>query len=151
MKNLDSSSKADIQKPSPLEQPSINNSGSNVTVIDGNTTLYNFQAGSTYYVNSGVTVTISGGEWGVSMQNVNFYLSSGSTLETNCTLSLEGSTNFVNDGGTIKIGNDTNKGNLTTNNLSGIFWNNGIVTISQNLSTSNVEVIYIMAAMAKLP
>lgn len=132
------SSKADIQKPSPLEQPSINNSGSNVTVIDGNTTLYNFQAGSTYYVNSGVTVTISGGEWGVSMQNVNFYLSSGSTLETNCTLSLEGSTNFVNDGGTIKIGNDTNKGNLTTNNLSGIFWNNGIVTISQNLSTSNV-------------
>ena len=130
----DFSDKTDITKPGTLEKPTISKTGATVISQSQDLTI---QPGSTYYVENNATVTLDN-QWGdVSFQRVKFYLGSGCTLVVKKNLSLEGNTEFVNDGGTIEIGSAENKKSLSANNLTGIFWNNGICTISQNLSTSN--------------
>ena len=130
----DFSDKNDITKPDPLEKPTISKTGATVISQSQDLTI---QPGSTYYVENNATVTLDN-QWGdVSFQRVKFYLGSGCTLVVKKNLSLEGNTEFVNDGGTIEIGSAENKKSLSANNLTGIFWNNGICTISQDLSTSN--------------
>jgi len=81
-------------------------------------------------VESGVTVTLQNG---FSMQNVKFYMSSGSQLNVQ-NLYLKGNTEFVNDGGTIEAGTN----NLILENFTGTFWNNGTINVKE-FKTSNGE------------
>ena len=126
-------SKRDITKPDVITKPTI--SKGNATVIAENQTVsLDYNINNNIYLESGATLRLP---QGASFQNVNVYMSSGSRLEAQGDVNIGGNTNFVNDGGTIIIGSEQDKKGLSTNNFGGIFWNNGLLTISNGLATSN--------------
>jgi hypothetical protein len=118
-----------ITGPGTIQKPSITK-GEGVIVISSSQTLNSISDNSTVYVESGVTVTLP--NW-FSMQNVKFYMSSGSQLNVQ-NLYLKGNTEFVNDGGTIEAGTN----NLILENFTGTFWNNGTINVKE-FKTSNGE------------
>ena len=132
------STKANITKPGTIQKPTINKDGA--IVISGNQTLENINSGSTVYLEENAVLTYYNQydpNNSRSLQNVNLYMSNGSRLEVPTGLYIQGSTNLVNDGGTIKIGTDSNNKDIWTDNLTGIFWNNGTISGVQDFGTSN--------------
>ena len=116
----DFSDKTNITEPGTIQKPTITK-GEGVIVISSSQPLNSISDNSTVYVESGVTVTLP--NW-FSMQNVKFYMSSGSQLNVQ-NLYLKGNTEFVNDGGTIDAGTN----NLVLDGFSGTFWNNGTINV----------------------
>ena len=126
-------SKTNITKPGVITKPTIGKENATVIAKDQTVSL-GYNINNNIYLESGATLRLPEG---ASFQNINVYMSSGSRLEAQGDLNISGSTNFVNDGGTIIIGSDQNKKGLWTNNFGGIFWNNGTLTVSNELGTSN--------------
>lgn len=118
----DFSDKTNITEPGTIQKPTITK-GEGVIVISSSQPLNSISDNSTVYVESGVTVTLP--NW-FSMQNVKFYMSSGSQLNVQ-NLYLKGNTEFVNDGGTIDAGTN----NLVLDGFSGTFWNNGTINVKE--------------------
>ena len=135
----DFSEKKDITKPSVITQPTINKNGA--TVVSGtDNVMASINSGNTVYLEENAVLRLYNEWWpdgSITLQNVNLYMSRGSRLEVPSGLSISGSTNIVNNGGTIAIGSENNKKNIWFDNLSGIFWNNGSITGIQDLGTSN--------------
>ncbi len=135
----DFSEKTDITKPSVITQPTINKNGA--TVVTGtDNVLANINSGSTVYLEENAVLRLYNEGWpsgAISLQNVNLYMSNGSRLEVPAGLNISGTTNIVNNGGSIVIGSDNNKKNIWFDNLAGIFWNNGSITGIEELGTSN--------------
>jgi len=135
----DFSEKKDITKPSVITQPTINKNGA--TVVSGtDNVMASINSGNTVYLEENAVLKLYNEYWpdgSITLQNVNLYMSRGSRLEVPSGLSISGSTNIVNNGGTIAIGSENNKKNIWFDNLSGIFWNNGSITGIQDLGTSN--------------
>ena len=130
----DFSEKTDIIEPGTIQKPTINKSGA--TVITESQTWPNQNIdNAVIYVESGVTLTLP--DWS-SLQHTKFYLSSGSTLVAQ-NLYLKGSTEFVNDGGTITIGTENSNANFVLDGLTGTFWNNGSMTIFGDFTESNAD------------
>ena len=128
------SNKTNITEPGTIQKPTINKSGA--TVISETQTWPNQNIdNAVIYVESGVTLTLPDGS---SLQHTKFYLSSGSTLVAK-NLYLKGSTDFVNDGGTINIGTENSNANFVLDGLTGTFWNNGSMTIIGDFTESNAD------------
>ena len=134
----DFSDKTDITKPSVITQPTINKNGA-IVVTGTDNVLENINSGSTVYLEENAVLRLYNKWWSgaISLQNVNLYLSNGSRLEAPDGLYISGTTNIVNNGGSIVIGSDNNKKNIWFDNLAGIFWNNGSITGIEELGTSN--------------
>lgn len=122
------SDKTDISEPGTVQKPSISESGA-IVISDSQTGSQNYD-NAVIYVKDGATLTLP--DW-ASLQNTKFYLSSGCTLVAQ-NLYLKGSTEFVNDGGTIQIGSANNQADFKMENFSGTFWNNGTVTVSKEFT-----------------
>ena len=127
------SEKTAISEPGTIQKPTI--SESNATVISTSQTGSQNYDNAVIYVKDGATLTLP--NW-ASLQNTKFYLSSGCTLIAQ-NLSLKGSTEFVNDGGTINIGTENSNANIVLENLTGTVWNNGSMTISGDFTESNAD------------
>ena len=123
-----------ITGPGTIQKPTITKT-SNAIVISGEQTLTYINDNSVVYLESDAVLTLT--DW-FSMQNVKFYMSSGSTLNA-MNLYLKENTEFVNDGGTINIGNANNKTSLVLYKPTGTFWNNGTINVSNSFSTSDGE------------
>lgn len=127
----DFSKKSNISQPDPIGKPSINKDNATIIVSDKTTTWTNQNTdNAVVYVESGVTLNLP--DWS-SLQNTKFYLSSGSTLNAQ-NLYLKGTTEFVNDGGTINIGSANSQADFKMENFTGTFWNNGTVNVSKEFT-----------------
>lgn len=133
------SEKPTNSEPDVIEKPTINKN--NATVVSGTDNVWaSINAGSTVYLEENAVLRLYNQydpNGSISLQNVNLYMSKGSRLEVPNGLWISGTTNLVNDEGSIVIGSDNNKKNIGFDNLSGTFWNNGSITGIQNMSTSN--------------
>ena len=118
-----------ITGPGTIQKPTITKT-SNAIVISGEQSLTYINDNSVVYLESDAVLTLT--DW-FSMQNIKFYMSSGSQLNVQ-NLYLKGNTEFVNDGGTIKAGTN----NLVLENFTGTFWNNGTINVKE-FKTSNGE------------
>ena len=127
------SEKTDISEPGTVQKPSVSESGA--IVISGSQTGSQNYDNAVIYVKNGATLTLP--DW-ASLQNTKFYLSSGCTLVAQ-NLYLKGSTEFVNDGGTINIGTENSNANFVLEGLTGTFWNNGSMTIFGDFTESNTD------------
>ncbi len=119
----------DVNKPSTIQKPTITKTD-NAIVISGEQTLNSVNDYSVVYLESDAVLTLPDG---FSLQNVKFYMSSGSRLNAQ-NLSLKGTTEFVNDGGTIQVGTN----NIVLENSSGTFWNNGTINVKE-FTTGNSD------------
>lgn len=133
------SNKDGITEPSTIDKPTINKDGA--TVISGtNNEWTGINAGSTVYLEENAVLKLYD-QWNpnnsISLQNVNLYMSKGSRLEVPTGLYISGTTNLVNDEGSIVIGSDNNQKNIWFDNLTGTFWNNGSITGIYDMGTSN--------------
>ena len=133
----DFSEKTDIDEPGTIQKPTINKSGAEV--YESSQTVQSINSDKTIYVESGVTLTIANPWSDVSLERVNIYLSSGSSLviANNRNLYLKGNSNIVNDGGTIIVGDKDNRKDIVLENFTGTFWNNGTINYVNELKTSN--------------
>ena len=127
------SNKTNITEPGTIQKPTI--SESDATVISTSQTGAQIYDNAVIYVKNGATLTLPDG---ASLQHTKFYLSSGCTLIAQ-NLYLKGSTEFVNDGGTITIGTENSNANFVLDNLTGTFWNNGSMTIIGDFTESNAD------------
>ena len=121
--------KTNVSKPGTIQKPTITKTD-NAIVISGEQTLNSVNDYSVVYLESDAVLTLP--DW-FSLQNVKFYMSSGSRLNAQ-NLSLKGTTEFVNDGGTIQVGTN----NIVLENSSGTFWNNGTINVKE-FTTGNSD------------
>ena len=117
------SDKSDINEPGTIQKPTINESDATIVISESTAGIQNYD-NAVVYVKNGATLTLP--DW-ASLQNTKFYLSSGCTLVVQ-NFYLKGSTEFVNDGGTIQVG--TGK-NFVLDSFSGTFWNNGTINAKE--------------------
>lgn len=130
------SNKNGITQPSTIVKPTINKDGA--TVISGtNNEWTGINAGITVYLEENAVLKLYNQNNTISLQNVNLYMSRGSRLEVPNGLWISGTTNLVNDQGSIVIGSDNNQKNISFDNLRGTFWNNGSITGIYDMGTSN--------------
>ena len=109
--------------------------GTTICFLDGSdVTLSGVSSNCTYYLAPGATVRFSG-DVGMG-SGVTFIMSERSNLIAKG-LSFSGSANFVNNGGTIQVGSEEDKKGLWTDNFTGVFWNNGSITVTLDMGTSN--------------
>ena len=109
--------------------------GTTICFLDGSdVTLSGVSSNCTYYLAPGATVRFSG-DVGMG-SGVTFIMSESSNLIAKG-LSFSGSANFVNNGGTIQVGSEEDKKGLWTDNFTGVFWNNGSITVTLDMGTSN--------------
>lgn len=116
------SEKTAISKPGTIQKPTINESNATIVIAESQTGNQNYD-NAVVYVKNNATLTLPNNS---SLQNTKFYLSSGCTLVVE-NFNLKGSTEFVNDGGTIQAGTN----NLILENFTGTFWNNGTINVKE--------------------
>lgn len=132
------SEKTAISEPGTIQKPTINKSNANIVYTESQT-VQSIDGDKTIYVESGVTLTIDN-SYGVSLERVNIYLASGSSLVVpNSNFYLKGNSNMVNDGGTIIVGDENNKKDIVFENFTGTFWNNGTINYVNDFKTYNGE------------
>lgn len=133
------SSKDDITEPSTIQKPTISKNGA--TVVSGTKNEWSgINAGSTVYLEENAVLRLYNqydSYNSISLQNVNLYMSEGSRLEVPNGLWISGTTNLVNDEGSIVVGSDNNRKNIWFDNLTGTFWNNGSITGIYDMGTNN--------------
>ena len=136
----DFSDKTDIPEPDVIEMPSITESDATIVYTESET-VQSINNDNTIYVKSGVTLTIDNPWSDVSLERVNIYLESGSSLVigNNRNLYIKSNSNIVNDGGSIIVGDESNKKDIVLQNFTGTFWNNGTINYVKDLKTENGE------------